>query len=210
MNRLTRRTIGLVTALSLALALMIAGPRASAAPAIGGAAPPFAGSDTQGRVQSLADYQGKIVVLEWTNHDCPFVVNHYRSGNMQALQREAAAKGVVWLTIISSAPGEQGHVTAAEADRLTRERNAAPAAVILDPQGTIGKAYGAKTTPHMFIIAADGTLAYMGAIDDRATTSGDPKTARNYVREALAALDAGKVVQTAVTQAYGCSVKYGS
>jgi peroxiredoxin len=210
MHRLPHRTIGLLTVLSLAFVLMIAGPGATAAPAIGGAAPPFAGSDTQGRVHTLTDYQGKIVVLEWTNHDCPFVVNHYRSGNMQALQREAAAKGVVWLTVISSAPGEQGHVTAAEADRLTRERNAAPTAVILDAQGTIGKAYGAKTTPHMFIIAADGTLAYMGAIDDRATTSGDPKTARNYVREALAALDAGKAVPTAVTQAYGCSVKYGS
>ncbi|MCU0839780.1 MAG: redoxin domain-containing protein [Rhodospirillales bacterium] len=158
----------------------------------------------------MSDYRGRIVVLEWTNHDCPFVVNHYRSGNMQALQREATANGVVWLSIISSAPGEQGHVSPAEAERLTRERGAQPTAVILDPTGAIGRIYGARTTPHMYIIAADGQLAYAGAIDDRPGTSGDPKAARNYVREALTALAAGQPVAAAATAPYGCSVKYGS
>lgn len=193
----------------VAAAIVSAGTAVAAAPTVGAPAPVFTGIDSQGRNQSLADYRGKIVVLEWTNHECPFVANQYRSGNMQALQKEAAAKGVVWLSVISSAPGEQGYVSAAEAEQVMRDRGAQPAAVILDPEGTIGELYGAKTTPHMYVIAADGTLAYMGAIDDRPATSGDPKKARNYVREALAAVEAGKPVAASVTQPYGCSVKYG-
>lgn len=208
----SRRFAGRAVLSAAAVMMMLGMAEAAdaAAPTVGAPAPAFTGTDTLGRSQSLADYRGKIVVLEWTNHDCPFVVNHYRSGNMQALQKEAAADGVVWLSVISSAPGEQGNVSAAEAERLTRERGAQPAAVILDPAGTIGKTYAAKTTPHMYIIAADGKLAYAGAIDDRSAMSGDPKAARNYVREALAAVEAGKPVATPATQPYGCSVKYGS
>lgn len=200
----------LTLAAGLSAAVVLAAAAAAASPSVGAPVPPFVGTDSQGRTHALADYAGKVVILEWTNHDCPFVVNHYRSGNMQALQKEAAAAGIIWLSVISSAPGEQGYVSGSEADRLTRERGAQPAAVLLDPTGTIGKAYGAKTTPHMYVIGADGTLLYMGAIDDRPTTSGDPKTARNYVREAMAAVTAGRALATAVTQPYGCSVKYGS
>lgn len=209
---LVRRVCGQATVLVMAIiaGIGMAPALSIAAPVVGAPAPTFTGTDSAGQSQSLADYRGKIVVLEWTNHDCPFVRNQYNSGNMQGLQKEAAKDGVVWLSVISSAPGEQGNVSPAQANRLTHDRGAQPAAVILDPNGTIGKTYGAKTTPHMFVIAADGTLAYMGAIDDRPATSGDPKTARNYVREALAAVEAGKPVPTAVTQPYGCSVKYGS
>ena len=133
----------------------LAGPLC-AAPQIGQAAPDFAGTDTAGQVQRLSDYHGRTVVLEWTNHDCPYVRKHYGSGTMQALQRDAVAQGVVWLSIISSAPGKQGHVSAAQADALTRDRDASPSAVVLDEQGEIGRLYGAKTTPHMFVVDADG------------------------------------------------------
>lgn len=184
---------------------------ALAAPAIGQPAPAFAGTDTQGRPVSLADYRGSVVVLEWTNHECPFVGRHYQAGNMQSLQKQAAEDGIVWLTIVSSAPGEQGYVNGPEADKLTAERGAEPRAVILDPSGDIGHSYAAKTTPHMFVVDAAGTLVYMGAIDDQPRVTGaDPATARNYVKEALASLAAGKPVGTPITQAYGCSIKYKS
>jgi hypothetical protein len=137
------------------------------------------------------------------------VGKHYRSGNMQSLQKEATGEGVVWLTILSSAPGEQGNVTAAEANVLTRSRGASPTAVILDPSGSIGHAYGARTTPHMFVIDKSGMLVYMGGIDDKPTTDvADVPGAKNYVRLALAAVMAGKPVQDSVTRPYGCSVKY--
>jgi hypothetical protein len=149
------------------------------------------------------------VVLEWSNNQCPFVGKHYRSGNMQALQKEATGQGVIWLTVLSSAPGAQGNVTAAEANELTRSRGAAPTAVILDPSGSIGRAYGARTTPHMFVIDKSGTLAYMGGMDDKATTDvADIPTAKNYVRLALTAVMSGTPVQDPVTRPYGCSVKY--
>ncbi len=182
---------------------------ASAGVRVGEPAPGFEGLDTQGKVHRLADYRGKILVLEWTNHDCPFVRKHYGAGNMQTQQREAAAKGVVWLSVVSSAPGKQGHVSRAEADMLTRSRNAAPQAVILDPNGEIGRTYGARTTPHMYIIGPTGRLAYMGGIDS--ITTSNPKDiprATQYVRVALDELTAGKPVTTPVTRPYGCSVKY--
>jgi hypothetical protein len=179
------------------------------APRVGGPAPDFVGTDTHGKTVALKDLRGRIVVLEWSNNQCPFVGKHYRSGNMQSLQKEATRQGVVWLTILSSAPGEQGNVTATQADELTHSRGAAPTAVILDPAGTIGRAYDARTTPHMFVIDKAGTLAYMGGIDDRPTTDvADIPIAKNYVRLALDAVASGKPVQDPVTRPYGCSVKY--
>jgi hypothetical protein len=175
---------------------------------IGEPAPGFEGVDSRGKIHRLADYRGKTVVLEWTNHDCPFVRKHYSSGNMQQ-QREAAAQGVIWLSVISSAPGKQGHVSPAEADKLTRNRDAAPHAVILDEQGRIGLSYNARTTPHMFIIDGAGKLVYMGGIDSITTANPDDiPRATQYVRVALQELAAGKPVSTPVTKPYGCSVKY--
>ena len=196
--------------LTLVTALVVAGT-AHAQPVIGQPAPEFTATDTKGVSHSLSDFRGKTVVLEWTNHDCPYVKKHYDTGNMQALQREATAEGVVWLTIISSAPGKQGYVTAEEADALTAERDAAPTAVLFDPEGTAGKAYGARTTPHMFVIDPEGTLVYMGGIDDRPTASKeDVEGARNYVREALTALGSGQDVPQSTSRPYGCSIKYKS
>jgi hypothetical protein len=184
---------------------------ANAAPQPGKPAPDFTAIDSNGRSHNLADYRGKTVVLEWTNHLCPYTVKHYRSGNIQALQRRAAADGVIWLSVISSAPGKQGHVSAEEANSLTDERKAAPAAVLLDPKGTLGRLFDARTTPHMFIVDKDGTLAYMGAIDDRPSAdTADIQGATNYVSEALAALAAGRKVASSSTLPYGCSVKYGA
>jgi peroxiredoxin len=193
------------------LALLGHAATADAAPAVGQPAPDFTAVSTDGKPVALADLRGRTVVLEWTNHECPFVQRHYSSGNMQALQKEATAADVIWLTVISSAPGEQGHVSAAEADRLTGSRGAAPTAVIRDETGAIGRAYEAKTTPHMYIIDPAGILVYMGAIDDQPRNAGaTPREANNYVRAALTAVKAGQPVAMAVTQPYGCSVKYGS
>ncbi len=176
---------------------------------VGEPAPGFEGVDTQGKTHRLVDYRGQTVVLEWTNHDCPYVRKHYGAGNMQDQQREAAAQGVVWLSVVSSAPGKQGHVSPAEADELTRSRKAAPHAVILDPAGKIGRAYGAKTTPHMYIIDDAGKLVYMGGIDSITTSNPDDiPRATQHVRVALQELATGKSVTTPVTRPYGCSVKY--
>ena len=175
------------------------------------AAPDFVLPDSAGKEHALSAYKGKIVVLEWTNHLCPFVAKHYVSGNMQALQKRSTERGVIWLTIISSAPGLQGHVTPAEAARLTHERSAAPTAVLLDPQGTVGRLFKAKATPHMFVIDREGTLVYSGAIDSDSNVNAaerDPNTVKNYVAAALAALTEGKAVETTETKPYGCSVKY--
>jgi len=188
--------------------LVIPSP-AWAAPKTGVAAPAFTASATTGKAVSLADQRGKIVVLEWTNHECPYVLKHYETSNMQALQKEATGQGVVWLTIISSAPGTQGFVSAAEADQLTASRRAAPTSVLLDPTGAVGKMYGATNTPHMYVIDKAGTLMDAGAIDDRPTTRrSDVQGAQNYVREALQAVAAGQPVKTPITRAYGCTVKY--
>jgi peroxiredoxin len=198
-----------LSAAALCWLTMVACSQAGAAPRIGAPAPAFTGTDTSGAPISLADFKGKVVVLEWTNDGCPFVRKHYGSGNMQALQQEATASGVVWLSIISSAPGKQGYVDAARADELTRSRGAHPTHVLLDPSGTIGRLYGAKTTPHMYVIDQAGRLVYMGGIDDIPSARVDdiPK-AHNYVRAALNELHAGKPVAQPVSRPYGCSVKY--
>lgn len=194
---------------SVFITLALYACNASAAVRVGEPAFAFEGVNTQGMTQRLADYRGKTVVLEWTNHDCPYVRKHYGAGNMQKQQKEAAAQGVIWLSVISSAPGKQGYVSAAEADALTQSRNAAPHAVILDPEGTIGRAYGAKTTPHMYIIDEAGTLVYMGGIDSLTTADPDDiPQATQYVRVALQERAAGKPVSMPVTRPYGCSVKY--
>ncbi|MCF7991285.1 MAG: redoxin domain-containing protein [Thiohalocapsa sp.] len=180
-----------------------------AAPVIGEPAPDFTATDSAGKTWSLSALKGQPVILEWTNHDCPYVVKHYASGNMQALQREAVDAGYVWLSVISSAPGKQGHVDGEEAAGLTESRNAAPTAVLLDSEGAMGKAYSARTTPHMYVIDADGMLVYMGGIDDKRTTDvADIEGAQNYVRMAMADLSQGAAVGTPVTRPYGCSVKY--
>ena len=198
------RTLLAVAAISLAAA-----GTAAAKPEVGKAAPDFSVADTSGKTWTLADFAGKNLVLEWTNHDCPYVRKHYDSGNMQALQKEAKDAGYVWLSVISSAPGKQGHVSAAAADALTKDRGAEPSAVLLDGEGTMGQAYGAQTTPHMYVIDGSGTLVYMGGIDDRATSNpADVEGATNYVRLAMTDLEAGKPVSKSVTRPYGCSVKY--
>jgi peroxiredoxin len=176
---------------------------------VGQAAPTFTGKNTQGKTESLEQYRGKYVVLEWTNRDCPYTKKQYDSGNMQALQREWTAKGVVWLTVLSSAPGEEGYLDAAGENAQMVRVHAHPTAAILDPKGEIGRLYSAKTTPHMFVIDPAGKLIYAGAIDDKATTdTGDVKTAKNYVSAALTEAIAGQPVQVASTRPYGCSVKY--
>jgi peroxiredoxin len=163
----------------------------------------------QGKTESLEQYRGKYVVLEWTNRDCPYTKKQYDSGNMQALQREWTGKGVVWLTVLSSAPGEEGYLDAAGENAQMARVHAHPTAAILDPKGEIGRLYSAKTTPHMFVIDPAGKLIYAGAIDDKATTdTGDVKTAKNYVSAALTEAIAGQPVQVASTRPYGCSVKY--
>jgi peroxiredoxin len=182
-----------------------------AAPQIGKPAPAFSVTDSHGKARTLQEFQGKLVVLEWTNHECPYVRKHYGAGNMQNLQREATAAGVVWLSVISSAPGEQGHVQGAAANELTTSRNAAPTAVLLDPKGVMGRAYGAMTTPHLYIVAADGRLLYNGGIDSIASSSAaDIARATPLFRNALQEAKAGQPVSTATTRPYGCSVKYGT
>lgn len=182
---------------------------ALAAPKVGAPAPAFTAIDTNGKSHSLADYKGKTVVLEWHNVDCPFVKKHYNSGNMQALQKAATADGVAWLTVNSSAKGLQGHLTPQAANELLAAQKAAPTAYLLDTDGTVGRLYEAKTTPHMYVIDPKGTLVYMGAIDDKPTANPeDIKTANNYVTAALASLKANKPVENAATKPYGCAVKY--
>jgi peroxiredoxin len=186
-----------------------ASPAWAATAKVGEPAPAFTGTSTNGSPVSLADHKGKVVVLEWTNHDCPYVRKHYETGNMQALQREATGQGVVWLTLISSAKGEQGWVTPVKADELTTTRKAAPTAVLLDEKGVVGRMYGATNTPHMYVVDRTGRLVYAGAIDDRPTSRrADVQGASNYVRAALEAVAAGQPVKTPVTRAYGCTVKY--
>jgi hypothetical protein len=190
---------------TLALALTLT----AAAITPNAAAPDFKGTDANGNAQTLSQYRGKYVVLEWANQGCPYDRKHYLSGSMEALQREWTAKGVIWLSVISSAPGQQGYVSAAEErDYLTR-MHAAPTAAILDPTGTVARLYQAKTTPHMFVIDPTGKLIYQGAIDDKPTTDqADLKGARNYVTEALTDAMQGKPIPVTTTRPYGCSVKY--
>lgn len=180
----------------------------TAAPQIGAPAPDFTVIDSKGSSHSLRDFAGKTVVLEWTNHDCPFVKKHYQ-GNMQALQKEMAAQDVIWLSVISSAPGKQGHVSPSEADDLTASRNAAPTAVVFDESGVVGQAYAAKTTPHMYVIDKAGVLQYMGGIDSIPSIKVDDiaKATPLFANAAKAVL-AGATPDPAISKPYGCSVKY--
>ena len=178
-------------------------------PAVGGPAPAFTLTDSKGTQHNLADYKGKYVVLEWVNLGCPFVKKHYESGNMQATQKKAVDKGVVWLSVNSSAKWKQGNMSPAAWNDEIAGRKMASTAVLLDESGEVGRASGAKTTPHMYIVNPDGVLIYKGAIDDQPTTNKDSiPGARNYVLAALDESMAGKPVSTASTQSYGCSVKY--
>ena len=181
----------------------------AASPDVGKPAPLFTAVDSNGKSWSLADLKGKVVVIETTNHDCPYVRKHYTAKNMQTQQREAAAKGVVWLTSASSATGEEGYVTASQANELTKKRDAAPAAVLLDPQSKIARAYGATVTPHMYIIDASGILVYKGGIDSIPSSDiADIPKAKQYVRIGLGEVLAGKPVSDSSTRPYGCSLKY--
>jgi hypothetical protein len=176
---------------------------------VGEAAPDFKATDSNGQIHELSQYHGKYVVLEWHNNGCPYTRKHYESGNMQHLQKEWTARGAIWFTVISSAPGQQGYVTAQQENEYLKRMNAVPTAVLLDPQGDVGRLYAAKTTPHMFITNPDGALIYDGAIDSKATTDqSDIATATNYVSQALDEAMAGKPVSTPTSRPYGCSVKY--
>jgi peroxiredoxin len=198
-----KQSVPLSALLSIVLTL------AAHAAQVGSPAPDFKGTDTTGKTQTLDQYRGKYVVLEWHNHDCPYTIKHYKSDNMQSLQKEWTAKGVVWFTVISSAPGEQGYVDAAAENAYVQKVGAKPTAVILDPTGAIGHEYEAKTTPNMFVIDPSGKLIYAGAIDDHPTTDvSDIASSKNYVTAALTEAMAGQPVQVAYTRPYGCSVKY--
>jgi peroxiredoxin len=189
----------------------IASPAKDAAATATSLAPDFTLPDTNGKSHKLSDYRGKVVILEWVNHGCPFVQKHYGSGNMQALQKQAAEKGAVWLSICSSADGKQGHMTAEKWNEEITATKTAAAAVLLDPAGDVGRLYEAKTTPQMFVLDTEGRIVYRGAIDDKPTADqADIAGAKNYVTEALDAVLAGKPVETAETKPYGCSVKYAA
>jgi len=176
---------------------------------VGESAPDFHATDSNGQVQKLSAYRGKFVVLEWHNNGCPYTRKHYESGNMQRLQKNWIGKGVVWFTVISSAPGQQGYVTAQQENEYLKQMKASPSAALLDPQGEVGRLYSAKTTPHMFLINPAGALVYDGAIDDKATTDqADIATAKNYVSQALQEAMANKPVSIPTSRPYGCSVKY--
>jgi peroxiredoxin len=200
----------------LSASLLLISATSWAAPELQKPAPDFTAQGSDGKTYKLSDLKGQHVVLEWWNKDCPYVRKHYDSGNMQALQQQYAKADdkkekpkVLWLTVLSSAPGKQGHVSAAEANRLMADAKASPTTVLLDPKGDVGRAYEAKTTPHMFVIDPKGTLVYMGAIDDKPRTDkAEIATAKNYVREALDASLAGKRIEVASSKPYGCSVKY--
>lgn len=206
---MNRRQFG-ATCLAASATLLLGIAAALAQPRVGQPAPAFSATDSNGKKVSLADFKGKTVVLEWTNDGCPYVRKHYNAGAMQDLQRKWTAQDVVWLSVISSPPGEQGYAEGSRANQLSADRKAAPTAVLLDPGQTVARAYRAAVTPHMFVISGDGTLAYIGAIDDNPSSRGDPKNARNYVDEALTAVKAGKPVPMTSTRAYGCVVKYES
>jgi hypothetical protein len=215
MQSITRRTLmgaGFAGVAAVTMTAMVCLPGhadSSAQAKIGAPAPQFTLIDSNEKSVSLADFKGKTVVLEWTNHECPYVRKHYGGQNMQALQKKWTGQDVVWLTVISSMPGSQGHVAPLEANKLTADRGAKPTAVLLDPKGTVGRSYGAQVTPHMYVIKPDGTLAYMGGIDDKPTTRlEDLKTANNFVDQALTEVAQGKPVSTTTSRPYGCTIKY--
>jgi peroxiredoxin len=198
-----------VSILAAGLIGALAPTSAPAAAIVGQAAPAFTLTDSNGQTHRLSDLRGKIVVLEWWNYQCPFVGKHYGGGNMQKLQKTWTSRGVVWLTVSSSAPGKQGYVDGAKANALMKEKGGAPTAILLDHVGVAGRAYGARTTPHMFVIDEKGTLVYAGGIDDKPSTDlADLATATNYVQAALEEVSAGEPVSTPTSEPYGCSVKY--
>jgi peroxiredoxin len=209
---LTKRLfLGLATAAALSIGVSGQALSATGNPQVGQPAPNFTALDSNGKTVNLADFKGKVVVLEWTNHQCPYTVKHYVTGNMQKVQARSKELGVVWLTIVSSEPGTQGYVTAKEANDLTTSRNARPDHVLLDPKGVVGKAYDARVTPHMYIVDKEGTLVYMGGIDDKPTARhSSVEGAKNYVLEALDDMQAGRKIQEPVTRHYGCTIKYAS
>jgi len=182
---------------------------AADSPPVGSTAPDISATDSKGKTQTLSQYKGKYVVLEWFNPECPFVKKHYGSGNMQKLQEEFTGKGVVWLTIDSSAPGLDGNLTAEQANQRIAEWKAHSTAFLLDPDGKAGRTYAAKNTPHMFVINPEGKIVYEGAIDSKATANpADIASSNNYVKAALDESLAGKTVTTPSSRPYGCSVKY--
>jgi peroxiredoxin len=200
-----------IAALALACSFVAASapPSVLAAATVGDPAPSFSVQGADGQTHSLDEYKGKYVVLEWLNHECPYVKKHYETGNMQSLQKDLTGQGIVWLSVISSTPGSQGHATAEAATEKAKTHGAAPTAILLDEKGEVGRAYEAKVTPHMFVIGPDGKLLYKGAIDDKPTFDKDTVAdAKNYVRQAVAEAQAGKPVTEASTTPYGCSVKY--
>lgn len=207
---------GMATAIGLTAGALITSTGTATAedisgPTIGATAPGFTGTNSNGETVSLSDFDGKTVVLEWTNADCPFVKKHYAEPvkNMQNLQTGASEDEIVWISVISSAPGKQGHVDGAGANTLTTSRGAAPAHVILDESGDIGRMYDAKTTPHMYVINSEQSLEYMGAIDSKKSANpADIATSTNYVTAALESIAAGTPIENTTTKAYGCSVKY--
>jgi peroxiredoxin len=193
----------------LVMVLGMPGGGAFAGVSAGQAAPEFSAVDTTGTEHSLSQFKGRFVVLEWFNPDCPFVKKHYGSGNMQRLQETYTGRGIVWLTVASSAPGKQGHLTAEAGNAVIAQRGSRQTALLLDAEGRVGRLYGAKTTPHLFIVNPEGTVIYAGAIDD--TPSADPADipdAVNYVQQALDQAMAGEAVAVPQTTPYGCSVKY--
>jgi hypothetical protein len=197
-----------LTAAVIASALLLAPPLAQAAK-VGEAAPGFSLTDSQGQTRSLSEFSGKTVVLEWTNHQCPFVVKHYGAANLPAQQREAVKEDVVWLVINSSAPGKQGHVDAAAANRIQSDWKAAQTHYLFDTDGKVGRMYAAKTTPHMYVIDPQGVLRYNGAIDSiPSADTGDIPEATQYVPQVLSELAAGKAISVGTSQPYGCSIKY--
>jgi peroxiredoxin len=204
MRHLPIRTATIVSAL-LALTLTAWAVR------VGDPAPDFTGTDSNGQTHKLSEYRGKYVVLEWTNNGCPYTRKHYTSGNMQNLQKEWTAKGVIWLTVLSSAPGSQGYMTAPAENAYMEKVHATPTAALLDPTGVVGHEFDAKTTPDMYVIDPEGKLIYAGAIDDHPTTDpSDIAHSKNYVSDALTQAMAGQQVAVTYTRPYGCSVKYNA
>ena len=201
------KTIAKLTSLAAALCLGVS--MSFAAAKVGEKAPDFSLTDINGKEHSLSDYAGKVVVLEWINHGCPFVKKHYESGNIPEMQSSLTQDGVVWLSICSSAEGTQGHMSASEWKKISQKKNSNASAILIDESGEVGRAYGAVTTPHMYVIQSNGTLAYNGAIDSiPSTKEADIQKAENYVVAAVEAVKSGQPVAKSVTKPYGCSVKY--
>jgi peroxiredoxin len=197
--------------LTILMSLMASAVFAFDPPPVGSAAADFSLTDANGKTHSLSQYKGKYVVLEWFNPECPFVKKHYGSGNMQKLQQQYTGKGVVWLTIDSNAPGTEGNISPEQAEKITASWKTHQTALLLDPEGKVGRAYGAKNTPNMVVIDPEGKIAYQGAIDSKATPNpADIPNSTNYVKAALDESLAGKPVTTPQTKPYGCSVKYKS